>query len=243
MIEKLTKEVLIEKYGFNTGSMKYVPKGGELLECIGQRVVRVHFTKGEDGSFTSTEDQVIIKSIWGYNPKTMTYQITFTVPDSENPSEEFTEEIIPEGFSVDIIAGGEKDQMDRFIPGHRHLEVVKDDLFYSRLKDLFTIRPTMSSEKLYEIDRDREQSRLLKYSKNIRLVGMIDGNICSFRIGKLKIRKDGRDSKRLTIYTLDDESISFVMDDKECTSMVSELGEFKVIDLQSDEEKTEETSD
>lgn len=243
MAEKLTKEILIEKYGFNTGSMRYVPKGGELLECIGQRVIRVHFTKGEDGSFTSTEDQVIIKSIWGYNPKTMTYQITFTVPDGENPNEEITEEIIPEGFSVDIIAGGEKDQMDRFIPGHRHLEVVKDDLFYNRLKDLFTIRPTMSSDQLYEIDRDREQARLLKYCKNIRLVGMIDENICSFRIGKLKIRKDGKDSRRLTIYTLDDESISFVIDNENCTSIKSDLGEFKIIDIQSDEEKTKETSD
>ena len=237
----ISKEEFKKLYGFNTGDIKWVPKGGELLECIGQRVIRVHFDKDEEGNFKSTEDQALIKSIWGYDDKKMTYQITYTLPDSEEPIKEYTEEIIPEGFGTGIIAQEEGKEMNRFIPGHIHLRVVKEDLFYSYLAKLFKDRSTLSKDELYEIDRYREQSRFLKYSKNIRLVGEVDGEICSFRIGGLKIRKNDKDTSRLTIYNAEDEkkSLSIVLKEEDTEYNIPELGVFKIIDIQSKDEEPE----
>lgn len=237
----INKEEFKKQYGFNTGDIKWVPKGGELLECIGQRVIRVHFEKDEEGNFKSTEDQALIKSIWGYDDKKMTYQITYTLPDSNEPVKEYTEEIIPEGFGTGIITQEEGKEMNRFIPGYIHLKVVKEDLFYSYLTQLFRERQTLTKDELYEIDRHREQSRYLKYSKNIRLVGEVDGEICSFRIGSLKIRKNDKDTSRLTIYNAEDEkkSLSIVLKEGDTEYVIPDLGTFKIIDIQSKDEKPE----
>ena len=237
----IDKKQFKDLYGFNSGSIKWVPKGGELLECIGQRVIRIHFEKDENGDFTSTETQALIKSIGEYSDKKMTYQITYTLPDSNEPLKEYKEEIIPEGFGTGIIAQEEGREMNRFIPGHIHLKVVKEDLFYSYLEKLFKERPTLSKEELYEIDRHKEQSRFLKYSKNIRIVGEVDGEICSFRIGSLKIRKNDKDTSRLTVYDADDEkkSLSIVLSEGDTEYNIPELGKFKVIDIQSKDEESE----
>ena len=235
----IDKKQFKDLYGFNSGSIKWVPRGGELLECIGQRIIRVHFKKeGENGDYSSTETQVLVKSIGEYSDKKMTYQITYTLPDSDEPLKEYKEEIIPEGFGTDIISQGEG---NRFIPGYIHLKVIKEDLFYSYLEKLFKERSTLSKEELYEIDRHREQSRFLKYSKNIRLVGEVDGEICSFRIGGLKIRKNDKDTSRLTIYSADDEkkSLSIVLKEGDTEYNIPELGTFKIIDIQSNNEEPE----
>ena len=231
----IDKKQFKDLYGFNSGSIKWVPKGGELLECIGQRVIRIHFEKDENGDFTSTVTQALIKSIGEYSDKKMTYQITYTLPDSNEPLKEYKEEIIPEGFGTSIISQEEGREMNRFIPGHIHLKVVKEDLFYSYLEKLFRERPTLSKEELYEIDRHKEQSRFLN------IVGEVDGEICSFRIGSLKIRKNDKDTSRLTVYDANDEkkSLSIVLKEGDTEYDIPELGKFKVIDIQSRDEESE----
>lgn len=229
-----------KKYGFNSGSLKWVPKGGDLLECIGQRVIRVSFLKDDKDNYTSKEDQVLVKSIWGYNQKTMTYQISYTLPDSEEPEKVYTEEIIPEGFSTSIVEqslGGEPKDMHRFIPGHLHLRVIQEDLFFNRLFQLYTLRETMTEEELYAIDRDKDQNKILNYCKNIYAICLVDEQVCGFRISKLKIRRNDGGSKRLTIYDSSNDSVSVVIekDSKEYT--IPDIGTMKIIDICGDEEK------
>ena len=69
----------------------------------------------------------------------------------------------------------------------------------------------------------------------------MDGEICSFRIGGLKIRKNDKDTSRLTIYNAEDEkkSLSIVLKEGDTEYDIPELGKFKVIDIQSRDEKSE----
>lgn len=231
-----------KNYGFNSGSFKWIPKGGDLLECIGQRAIRVSFLKSDDNkdSYTSKEDQVLIKSIWGYNKKTMTYQISYTLPDSEEPEKVYTEEIIPEGFSTSIVEqslGGDPKDMHRFIPGYLHLRVIQEDLFFNRLFQLYTLRKTLTEEELYAIDRDRDQNRLLNYCRNIYAICLVDGQVCGFRLSKLKIRRNDGGSKRLTVYDSSNNSVSVVIEKDSEEYTIPDIGTMKIIDICGDEEK------
>lgn len=236
----MDKKVFRDTYGFDSGNIKWVPKGGELLEYIGQRVIRIHFTKDENGEFKSSEQQALIKSIWGYDPMKMTYKISYLLPD--DPNEEgknivHVEEIIPEGFSTDIITEGEN--MNRFIPGHIHLKVVATDLLYGRLKQLYDERDTISSEELYKIDRDKDQNKLLKYCKNFQAVWNVDGEICAFRICQLKIRRNDTNTKRLTVYDQEGNKVSLIINESDKEYTHPELGTMKIIELIGEEELPE----
>lgn len=231
-------------YSFNSGSIRWIPKGGELLESIGQRVIRVHFKKDPaDDKYVSTEDQVIIKSIHSYDPKTMTYKIDYVVPGKDGAAdEEKTDTIIPEGFTTDIIGAGMQDEMYRFIPGYIHLNVISQDLFFTRLQELWNTRKTMGRDELYEIDRDKDQGRTLKYTRNIQAVTMVDSVLCSFRIVKLKIRRDNAGIWRLTITDDLGNSFNMPVSPGQESYTLKDIGEVKIIDIQ-DEKGEEEKED
>ena len=47
---KTREQILKEKYGFDKGSYKYVPRGSEILKYQGQVVLHVWYKKKEDGT-------------------------------------------------------------------------------------------------------------------------------------------------------------------------------------------------
>lgn len=230
------KETFKKRYGFNSGSPRWIPDGAELLECIGQRVIRVHFEKHEDGTYTTKENQVIVKFIGNYDPKTFTYEIRYTIPEGENGEEEISDRIIPEGFSTRIL-GSElgmegNDGGDRFIPGYIHLKVMQTNLFYARLGKLYSERSTMSVDEMYEIDKDRDQKTTLRYKRNIQAVMEIDGEICSFRIAQLNIKRDGRGRRRVVMQDGMNNTITAFLEEGAQSLKIENIGDVKILDIQ-----------
>lgn len=251
MSNKKTKfEEFKELYGFNSGSIKWIPRGGELLKYIGQEVVLVIYNKDEKGEWKNTFKAANVISINDYDPVTMTYNIKYQVLDNGIPEGTPKEErIIPEGFSFDVMGQGLQNTMNRFIPYSCHLSVIEEEAYYKRVGDLFDNRDTIPFEAIKTLAQSKEQVNTLGYAKNIvaaiRPTKEIEGEdtddleytdeLFVFRINQIKIRHEHKDTWRLIISDMNNRSYSVVATENdtfyELKHMGEEIGDLKLIDL------------
>lgn len=262
MSNKKTKfEEFKELYEFNSGSLKWIPKGGELLKYIGQEVVLVIYSKDENGEWKNTFKAANVISINDYDPVTMTYNIKYQVLNGGIPDGEPKEErIIPEGFSFDVMGQGIQDTMNRFVPYSYHLRVVEEEAYYKRVGELFDSRDTIPFDAIKTLAQSKEQGNTLGYAKNIiaavRPTKEIEGEetedleytgeLFVFRVNQIKIRHEHKDTWRLIISDINNKSYSVVVTAEdtfyELRHMGENIGDLKLIDLTDiNTEETDET--
>lgn len=220
-------EALKKRYGFNKGSYKYIPAGGELMKYIGQPVVYVYFKKNEDGEWVSTYQGAIINEISDFDPMTLSYLCKYKLDDGN--SQEMR--IIPEGFSWgDPEESGE---MKRLVPLSFHYTLQEDELFFNRLKTIWDSRDTIPLESVKILNDSKEQEQTLKYTHNIgALIKTSDDNSLLW----VRVYKIGLTHKNGEYYNLSfgDErnrwTVTVNKSDKEYE--LKDIGTFKLIDLQ-----------
>ena len=78
---KTREQVLIDRYGFNHASYKWILPGAVILEYIGQPVMCLEFAKDEEGKWNVTDKKAVIEDICEFNPLTMTYKCYYRVED------------------------------------------------------------------------------------------------------------------------------------------------------------------
>ena len=222
-------EALKKRYGFNKGSYKYIPAGGEIFKYIGQPVIYVDFKKDENGDWTSYFESAILIEINDFDPMTMTYICKYKLLTDSEDKEEKEIRIIPEGFSW-----GDPEEtgvMKRFVPISLHYLLQEDKLFFNRLKDLYDSRDTLSIESIKTLSESKEQEKTLKYTHNIgAAIKTVDGNYLWIRLQKI-----GLNHKNGEYYNLSfgDErnrwTIVIKSSEKEYT--LDKIGTVKIIDL------------
>ena len=234
------KETELQKfhrlYGYDPGSVKFVPKGGDILEYIGNDVIYVSFTKDSSGNWSSDYKNAKILSISDYEPVSMSYKIKYWV-EGLGQNEWKEERIIPEAFSLDFLGAGVQQNMNRFVPRSIHCKLVETEIFYSRLFELFTKRDTMPISGIKSITGSKEQAKTLQYCCNIGAVikAKDTGKILYFRIGSMKLRNKKKDVYVLIISDLNNNKYTLEIGehDKSYNLKVNgeEIGELKIIDL------------
>lgn len=236
---KTREQILIDRYGFNRASYKWVLPGAEILKYIGQPVMHLEFTKDDEGKWNVETKKAVIKDISNFNPLLMTYQCFYFLGDDDT---ERQLDIVPEGFSFGN--PDETGKMIRFIPYSSHCEMTERELFLNRVSELFDTRDTMSIDSLKMLQDSKEQDKTLKYCCNFGLaIKLEDGNVLWARIHKISINhKFG--TKYSIRLTNDDDTWSYLVDrdDKEY-DFENGLGKFKIIDLRTNDRKIEETKE
>lgn len=172
-----------EEYSLSLNSKKWISKGGEILNYIGQNVLLVDFRKeSEDSGWTTTQELVSVIGISGYDEMTGTYLIAY---NKEGVSEAVTERIGPEGFSFNI---PERDLwMHRFLPFSLHIQMTERELTYKRYGELFRTKPSMSLNEIRAYCRGK-QKETVGYKNYIALItdtdveGGLGVGITQFRI-------------------------------------------------------------
>lgn len=226
MEENKGQKLLIDKYGCNLGSYKFVLPGAELLRYVGQSLMYVHYEKGEGGNWTNSFKPAEIISINNFDPMLMTYDCKYKF---EGDTEEHEIKIIPEGYSW----GNPEDakEMTRFVPFSIHTAMVEEQCFFERLKKLYNERTTLTKDELMTISRSKDRDALLKYMHNIgAAVKLENGEYLWIRIHKCNlIHKIG------TTYNLkfedNDKSWSMLINIEDSEYDFNGLGTFKIIDL------------
>lgn len=225
-MEKAVK-ILKDKYGLNFGSYKYVLPGSEILRYIGQSVMLVHYFKNESGDWVHDHKPAVIKSLSKFDPMTMTYECVYNV---EEETEDKTIRIIPEGYSF---GDPEKvSEMFRFVPFSLHAEMVEDEMFFSRLSQLYDNRETLTIEELETIARSKEKEVILKYTHNIgALVKLSEGgDMLWIRLHNINIAHKRGKTWSLRIAD-NDRSWNMLIDSDEKEFDFNGFGTFKIIDL------------
>ena len=251
-MEKQKKEKVVEKkdyskiltdmYGFNSGSTKWLPKGSEILQLIGQYAVFVDYKKKESNGFDTTCERVKIKNIYNYDPITMTYQISYYFPERAKSTAEdheiFTEKIIPEGFSFDIMGQGIQQTMNRFMPLSLHCKMMEESFLFDRMKNLYSERDTLPFTALADISETKKQGEMLGYSRNIQAVIKKDnGEFLTSRISSLKLHHVKGDEWRVIFKLGEGDTINYnIVFDKsdksyKLTVYGDYIGELKFIDV------------
>lgn len=219
-------EALKKRYGFNKGSYKYIPAGGELLKYIGQTVIFVDFKKNDLGEWNSTFELAFIDSIDEYDPMTMTYLCKYELKDKEKREIR----IIPEGFSWgDPEESGE---MKRFIPKHLHCILEEDELFYNRLQELWNTRNTLSLDSLKTLAESKDQENTLKYTHNIGALIQTsdDSKILWVRLNKVSLSHRNGEYYNLSIGD-ERNRWTIVISKNDLQYEMKNIGKFKIIDL------------
>lgn len=238
---KTREQILIDRYGFNRASYKWVLPGAEILKYIGQPLMHLEFTKNEEGKWDVETKKAVIKDISNFDPLTMTYHCFYFL---ENDEEEKHIEIIPEGFSFGNPE--ETGKMIRFIPYSLHCQMTENELFLNRISELYDSRETMSIDSLKMLQDSKEQDKTLKYCCNLGMaVKLEDGNVLWIRLHKVNINH--RNGTKYSIRLVNDDDVwNYLVDrfDKEY-DFENGLGKFKIIDLRTDDREiasTEETN-
>jgi hypothetical protein len=240
-----------KQYSYNSGDTKWLPTGGDLLKYIGGEVIRIHYTRKEDGTWMNSFATAHIIDIYDYNPATMTYTIKYYLSENEEGKEDKTEIeeiIIPEGFTFDIMGQGIQSTMNRFMPYSLHCAVVEEEKFFGRIDSLWDETKTLPFGAIKAISESsgKDQRQLLQYGKNI--VAAVretvqdeedpdtyndTGKLFLFRIGQLKLSHDYKENWRLMLYdTKGEQAINIVISEtEEDYYEVPEIGDLKLIDL------------
>lgn len=236
-------KLMTERYGFNSGSLKWVPGGSEILQLIGQYAVYVDYQKKSSGDGYDTKcERVKINKISGYDPITMTYQIEYYFPERAKSTAEdhkvYTEKIIPEGFSFDIMGQGLQSSMNRFMPLSLHCKMMEESFLFDRMSRLYAERDTLPFTALADISETKKQGELLGYSRNIQAtIKKVDGEFLVGRVSSLKLHHVKGDEWRV-IFKLDKDdtvnyNIVFDKSDKEykLTVFGDYIGTIKFLDV------------
>ena len=184
------KEILVSDYSFNRASMKWIPKGGQLMEYIGQEVVYIDYTRqSAEENWTIDIKRAFIQSIHDFEPLTGTYEIIFSLTGEEDNPEEFKRErIIPEGFSYNN--PDECNWMHRFVPFSIHFKMGETEMLFARLKSLFDTKGGMTMAEIKKIQVEDPQKKL-GFFNNVRAVidtdveGGLGLGLLSFRITEI----------------------------------------------------------
>ncbi len=220
-------EALKKRYGFDKGSYKYIPAGGEILKYIKQPMVFVDFKKDENGDWQSNFESAFVLKIDDFDPMTMTYNCKYKLSDGI----EREIRIIPEGFSWGDPE--ETGEMKRFVPMSLHYQLQEDELFFKRLEDLWNNRATIDIDSLKTLSESKEQEKTLKYTHQIGALIKTkdDGKFMWVRVWKI-----GLTHKNGEYYNLSfgDERNRWTITIKKSDSEyeLKDIGTFKLIDLQ-----------
>ena len=216
-------------YGFDTGSLRWSPDGGDILKLVGVECMLVEFLEEGKNRFSS----VLIKSIGDYNSATMTYQIDYVIDGVDK-----TDRITPEGFKFDLCGR----IINRFIPYSLHTLCLEEDSLRRRLRKLYSERDTLNFSDLKEVANSSEQKKILGYANNIQCVIISDKEeLLCFRIHKIILRHVSKDIWRLSVYDCKGKSTTLEISEGDSVYELNGLGRIKIIDLASDG-KTKEAS-
>lgn len=228
----MTKEDAIKEYGFSTASMKWIPKGGDLLKYVGQDVVFVDFRKLEDDTWTSECKPGHIVAIKDFNPVSMTYKIEYTI--GGDPTIHF-ETIIPEGFSFDIAGGGIQKKMCRFIPDSLHMACIEEEQFYQKLGELWDKKDSLSTASLQTLSSSKEKHKTLNYCKHVAVVGKTDeGQTLYFKLVGFKLKSVKGGLKELTLMDSEKRAHIVVGEENAKEYVWPGIGKLKLIDLEGE---------
>ena len=263
------KETFKKLYGFNSGDIKWILNGGDILRYSGQDVIFVDYKRSnEDGSdvWTNTIEKASIISISDYDPITMTYLIKYTLPArKEEKGEVHEERIIPEGFTFDIMGQGLQKSMHRFTSYSMHERLVEEAEFYRRVNKLFKERDTLPFGALAALQDNKEQSKTLGYAKYIVAAvkpvhkventddleyGEDEDDLMIFKIKALRLKHEFKNTWRLLLTASDGKNYSLPVSDDETDFYEFYLGkeligDLKIIDLADpkEEKPTDEETD
>ena len=244
-----------ERYEFNSGSVKWIAEGGDLLKYIGEEVVYVDYKRSDKGEWNSTVERAKIVTIDDFDPVTMTYHIKYQLLDRESKDEILEERIIPEGFSFDIMGQGIQNSMNRFTPFSLHTLLVEEGQYYKRVDKLWDERGTLPFGALKALNDNKDLTKTLKYAKNIvvavkpthEVEGQedleYDDQLFVFRLSNLKLKHDYKDSWRLFMTDWDGHTYNVLISEDEDDfyefSIGQEvIGDLKIIDLMDKREDT-----
>ena len=179
-----------EDYGFFTGSLKWIPQGGDLLRYVGQEVIFVEYKKKEDDSWGSTYNAATIISMDSFDNKTNSYLIKYKIKDEE---EERSERIIPEGYRfADGKAIGDDGYTNRFLPKSLHLSCIEESLFYESLSKRWDTTDTTDITNLRKILKESTAKRGETLKRRYYIAAVVksidDNTINYFRVEDLKIK-------------------------------------------------------
>jgi len=255
------KETFKKLYGFNSGDIKWILDGGDILRYSGQDVIFVDYKRSdEDGNdvWTNTIEKANIISISDYDPITMTYLIKYTLPArKEERGEVHEERIIPEGFTFDIMGQGLQKSMHRFTSYSMHERLVEEAEFYKRVNKLFKERDTLPFGALAALQDNKEQSKTLGYAKYIVAAvkpvhkventddleyGEDDDDLMIFKIKALRLKHEYKNTWRLLLTASDGKNYSLPVNDDETDFYEFYLGkelvgDLKIIDLADPKEE------
>ena len=97
MKKRTLKQVLLEDCNFDRSSLKFVPKGGEMLKYVGCDVFHVRLTRENQESPWAVEQKMVrIESISDWEPLSGTYKVIYT-----DFVDTFEMRMIPEGIKFE----------------------------------------------------------------------------------------------------------------------------------------------
>jgi hypothetical protein len=194
---KKSKVEILESYALGKATTKWIPEGGDILKRIGTEMILVKFSK-ETGEWKTENVRVFILGISGYDAMTGTYEIKYRELGGDDKEDKVeTERIIPEGFSFNQ---PEKDLwMHRFMPYSLHMALTEEEIYYTRLREIFNSRPGLGIDEIRTLAQGN-QSESLGYHNYIAAVidsdiqGGLGQGMISFRIyglGKIQLVSGG----------------------------------------------------
>ncbi len=229
MKKRTLKQVLLEDCNFDRSSLKFVPKGGEMLKYVGCDVFHVKLTRENQESPWAVEQKMVrIESISDWEPLSGTYKVIYT-----DFVDTFEMRMIPEGFKFEN--SEETNNVERFVPLTIHFMLQDLDIFYKRLENLFNTKPCLSIEALKKIQESKQEEQLGYFHNVGFILNNPERGICYFRIYKMTpIVKLGKEWK---FSVQDEDGNIFPLKIKEGENVNQfylngeSLGEFKILDI------------
>jgi len=235
---KSRSEILKDRYGFNKAGYKYIPRGSEILKSIGQTVILVEHTRDDQGKWDAKFKTVILVSISDFDPVTGTYLTKYREKSEDGNTDEDKEfRMIPEGYSFGNPE--ETGEMKRFLPYSLHCQLVEDEIFYSRLAQLYKERDTLTTEQLYGLATSKDKNSTLKYFRHLAVVIKLGDddpstqNILYFRLHGLGLKHRNGKNYALSVEDGQDNKYRQMIDTEMTEYPFEDVGTFKIIDLAS----------
>ena len=224
---KTREQILKEKYGFDKGSYKYVPRGSEILKYQGQVVLHVWYKKKEDSSY----ETVLLMDITDYDPLNSTYKAKIK---KDKDTEPYEFRIIPEGYNW--VESDQAEFIERLLPLSMHYQLVEDEAMYTRFAQLYDTAPTTSLESLLGLSMSKEKIQTLRYSRHLAcLIRMTTGETLYFRIHGLSVRHKSGKTYNLSIEDPEGTKYKILANSDQDSYPFENVGDFKIIDLISNE--------
>lgn len=240
-----------ERYEFNSGNVKWIAEGGDLLKIIGEELVYVEYKRNETtNEWSSTVERAVIDRMDDFDPITMTYHVKYRLLDRPNKDEVLEERIIPEGFSFDVMGQGIQNTMNRFTPFSLHTKVIEEGRYYKRVEKLWEERDTLPFGALKALNDNKDLTKTLRYAKNIvvavkplrevegqeELEYVEESSVLVFRLAKIQLKHDYKTSWRLFLTDEEGNTYNLLIDEEDKDFYEFKIGndlvgDLKIIDL------------